>query len=189
LSFDLQRSLRRLKPQRRRIRLERRPEEALPFVSQAAATGPELLLDTCVYIDVLQQRLPEAVEALMTARLCNHSGVVLAELAHLFGRLDPRDRRTEGVLAAVAAAISAIPAHRLRAPSLNVLGEAGILAALAARLAGIGQGRERALLNDATIYLQAVEQGQIVLTRNLREFDCLEQLLPSRRVLFYRQVS
>jgi predicted nucleic acid-binding protein len=188
LSFDLQRSLRRLKPQREKVRIERRREEALPFVSQATATGPELLLDTCVYIDVLQRRAPEAVETLMRVRLCNHSGVALAELAHPFGRLDPRDPRTEGALAEIAAVISDIPAHRLRAPSLNVLGEAGILAALAARLAGIGHARERALLNDATIYLQAVEQGQVVLTRNLREFDCFDQLLPSRGVLFYHQV-
>jgi hypothetical protein len=84
--------------------------------------------------------------------------------------------------------IADMPGHRLTAPSRNVLGEAGILAGLAVRLAGIGSGREQALLNDATLYLQAVEQGQTVLTRNIREFDCFDQLLPSDRVLFYRQI-
>jgi predicted nucleic acid-binding protein len=189
LNFDLKRSLRRLKPQRRRARLDPRPDQALPFVSEAATGGgPELLLDTCVYIDVLQRRAPEPVKMLLGTRLCNHSGIVLAELTHLFGRLDPKDRRTERVLAEIAGVIADIPVHRLSMPSLNVLGEAGILAALAARLAGSGRGREQALLNDAAIYLQAIEQGCIVLTRNIREFDWFDQLLPTNRILLYRQV-
>jgi hypothetical protein len=32
-----------------------------------------------------------------------------------------------------------------------------------------------------------VEQGCTLLTRNVREFDWFEQLLPSDRVLFYRR--
>jgi hypothetical protein len=67
------------------------------------------------------------------------------------------------------------------------LGEAGILAGLAARLAGIEPRHEQALLNDAALYLQAIGHGQTVLTRNIREFDWFDQLLPSDRVLFYRQ--
>jgi predicted nucleic acid-binding protein len=43
------------------------------------------------------------------------------------------------------------------------------------------------LLNDASLYLQAMERGWIVLTRNLRDFDYLDQLLPAGRVLFYEQ--
>jgi predicted nucleic acid-binding protein len=156
-------------------------------VSERAAGGPQLLLDTCVYIDILQGRAPGRVKNLLAARLCNHSGVVLAELTHLFGRLDPRDGRTRTVLAELSGVILDMPAHRLNAPSLNALGEAGILAALASRLTGIEPGRDRALLNDATLYLQAIEQGQVVLTRNIREFDWFDQLLPSNRVLFYRE--
>jgi predicted nucleic acid-binding protein len=157
-------------------------------VSEQATGGPELLLDTCVYIDLLQRRAPEGIKTLLVTRLCNHSGVVLAELTHLFGRLDPRDHRTGRVLAEISGVISDMPAHRLSPPSLNVLGEAGILAALAMRLSGIGSERQQALLNDAIIYLQAVEQGQMVLTRNVREFDWFDQLLPSNRILFYRQI-
>jgi predicted nucleic acid-binding protein len=188
LSFDLKRSLRRLKPGRRTTRLIRRSDDALPFVPARAAGGLELLLDSCVYIDVLQRRAPKELKSLLAARLCYHSGIVLAELTHLFGRLDPRDDRTARVLAEISGVISAMPAHRLSAPSLRVLGEAGILAALAMRLAGIERGCEQALLNDATIYLQAVEQGQTVLTRNVREFDWFDQLLPGNRVLFYSRL-
>jgi predicted nucleic acid-binding protein len=145
------------------------------------------LLDTCVYIDVMKDRIPEAVTTLFATRLTNHSGVALAELTHLFGRLDPRDHRTERALSEIRGVISDIPAHRLTAPSLQAMGDAGILAGLASRLAGVESGREQALLNDALIYLQAVEQGQTVLTRNIREFDWFDQLFPSGRVLFYRQ--
>jgi hypothetical protein len=167
--------------------LVRRPDVALPFVADTVAAGAELLLDTCVYVDILQGRAPQVIKRLLTIRLCNHSGVALAELTHLFGRLDPRDQRTSQVLAEIDGVISDIPAHRLRAPSVKVLGEAGMLAGLAARLAKIEAGHQQALLNDAALYLQAVDQGQILLTRNIREFDWFDQLLPNHRVLFYRQ--
>jgi hypothetical protein len=188
LSFNLERSLRRLKPGRQTIPLGRRPDDALPFVPESATGGPELLLDTCVYIDILQRRAPETLKNLMAVRLCNHSGIALAELTHVFGRLDPADVRTRTALAEISGVISNMPEHRLTAPSTRTLGESGILAGLAARLAGVEYGHGQALLNDATLYLQAMEQGQMVLTRNIREFDWFDQLLPNNRVLFYRQV-
>jgi predicted nucleic acid-binding protein len=187
LSFDLGKALRRLKPARRTGRLTRRPDAALPFVPPRPTGGPELLLDTCVYIDVLQGRAPVAVRSLLTVRLCNHSGVALAELTHLFGRLDPRDARTAVVLRQIAGTIADMPQHRLSAPSARNLGEAGILAGLVARLANVGPHFGPALLNDAALYLQAAEQGQTLLTRNIREFDWFDQLLPGGRVFFYRQ--
>jgi len=103
----------------------------------------------------------------------------------VFGRLDPRDNRTGRVLAEIRGIISDMPAHRLSAPSLTALGTAGILAGAAARLSDIGSGREQALLNDAILYLQGVENGHTGLTRNIREFDYFDQLLPSDRVLLY----
>jgi hypothetical protein len=112
---------------------------------------------------------------------------LVAELTHLFGRLDPRDSRTERVLGEIAGVISDMPPHRLRPPSLKTLGEAGILAGLTARLANLEPGREQALLNNAALYLQAVESGQILLTRNICEFDWFDQLLPFDRLLFYRR--
>jgi predicted nucleic acid-binding protein len=154
-------------------------------VSEKATGGPELLLDTCVYIDILQRRASERLKNLLAARLCNHSGITVAELTHLFGRLDPRDARTGAVMAEISGMILDMPVHRLSAPSTNVLGEAGILAGLAARLAGVESGQP--LLNDAALYLQAIEQGQTLLTRNIREFDLLDQILPSNRMLFYHQ--
>jgi len=82
LSFDLKRSLRRLKPQQRSSHLNRRPDADLHFVSERVTGGPELLLDTCVYIDIVQGRASERRKNLLAAWLCNHSGIVLAELTH-----------------------------------------------------------------------------------------------------------
>jgi predicted nucleic acid-binding protein len=62
-----------------------------------------------------------------------------------------------------------------------------MLAGLVARLSGGDPAGAPALLNDASLYLQALERGWIVLTRNLRDFDYLDQLLPAGRVLFYEQ--
>jgi predicted nucleic acid-binding protein len=187
LNFELEHALRRLKPQRSVAGLKRRPNEALRFVPAEPSPGPELLLDTCVYIDVLQHRASEAVKGVLARRLCNHSGIALAELTHLFGRLNPRDSRTTNVLSKIESIILAIPVHRLRAPSAGVLGEAGILAGMTARFLEIATTRVQALLNDAILYLQAIEDGHTVLTRNIREFDCFDQLFPSDRVLFYER--
>ena len=188
MNFDLARSIRKFKPQGRVAALARRPENELPFASGKTTGSAELLLDTCVYIDNLQDRLPGAVDDLLATRLSNHSGVALSELTHLFGRLDPRDTRTDVALAKIRTAISTIPSHRLTSPSVQVLGEAGILAGLVARLTGIDSGRRQALLNDAVLFLQALEQGQTLLTRNIGEFDWFDQLLPAGRVLFYRVI-
>lgn len=186
MSFDLARALRRLKPERRHAKLTRRPDDALPFVANPPGPGPELLLDTSVYIDLLQGRTPDSVDRLLQLRVNNHSSVCLSELAHLFGRLDPSDRRTAGVLGEIRGVIADIPAHRLSAPSVRSSGEAGILAGLVARLGGTESQRAQATLNDALLYAQASEHGHVVLTRNIREFDFFDQIWPGERVLFYR---
>jgi predicted nucleic acid-binding protein len=186
LRFDLAAALRRIRPQRRSGALIRRDDGALPFVTARVAAGAELLLDTCVYIDVIQGRTPGAVDALLVMRICNHSSICLAELTHLFGRLDPARSETPTILKELSGVIEDdIPPHRLISPSARAQGEAGMLAGLAARLGGYS--KEQTLLNDAILYLQAIERGCVVLTRNLREFDLFDQLLPCDRVLFYRQ--
>jgi hypothetical protein len=44
-------------------------------------------------------------------------------------------------------------------------------------------------LNDALIYLQAAKFGHMVLTRNVGDFDVLNQLAPRGRVLLYRALG
>ena len=179
------RALRRIRPQRPVTGFRRRSVADLPTVQAPISAGPELLLDTCVYIDVLQGRSPEEVDGLLQARIVNHSTVCLAELTHLFGRLDPAHPGSAGVLREIRQVIEDIPAHRLSAPSADAMGQAGMLAGLVSRLSGDGVDQSR--LNDAALYLQASERGWIVLTRNVRDFEVFDQLLPTGRVLFYER--
>ena len=186
MNFDLATSLRRLKPQRRAPRLGRRADGALDFVPDVPEAGAELLLDTCVYIDVVQGRTPPRLDRLLGMRILNHSTIALAELTHLFGRLDPAHAATRPALARVSQAIDMIPPHRLSAPSPRAFAEAGMLAGLVARLSG--EAASPTLLMDALLMLHALESGRVLVTRNIKDFDRLQLLEPRSRVIFYRQV-
>lgn len=189
MRVDLARSLRRIKPGRFRGTLPRRDDAELEFVDDASAFGPPLLLDTCVYVDALEDSLPHAAETLLRTRTLMHLSVVLGELSHNFGRLDPAHPRTRGHLNALAGVIADIPPHRLEdSVSAGVLLEAGILSGLVFRLGGFQPGQEVAALNDATIYLHALARGYVVLIRNIRDFDRMSRIVPQGRVLFYRAV-
>jgi predicted nucleic acid-binding protein len=187
--FDLRRSLRRIKPHRFTQPIRRRDKADLPFVPAAPAPGPQLLLDTCVYIDVLKGNTPPEVDALLELRTSNHLAVCVAELTHGFGRLNPNHPGTDPVLRTIAQTVAAIPPHRLEAASADVVIEAGILAGLVFRLCGLQPGREVAALNDAILYLHAMANGQTVLTRNVWDFDVMNQILPDGRILFYERID
>jgi hypothetical protein len=151
--------------------------------------GLDLVLDTCVYIDVLQGKAPPAVDGLLCLRTLNHLAICLAELTHSFGRLDPAHPGTDAVLNKVELVVTTIPAHRLHNARDSVVAEAGILAGLVVRLCGLAAEQEGAALNDAILYLHALTTGQAVLTRNLRDFDIMNPILPEGRVLFYHPVG
>ena len=108
MTFDLRQSLRRIKPHKFTEPLRRRPREALQFTPDAPVPGKELLLDTCVYIDVLQGRTPIEVDELLQLRTLNHLSVCIAELTHAFGRLDPRHAATAATLRALTQTIDDI---------------------------------------------------------------------------------
>ncbi len=189
MRVDLARSLRRIKPERFRGVLLRRDAADLDFVDAAVSPGPPLLLDTCVYIDGLEGSLPPRVEFLLQTRTLMHLSVVLGELSHNFGRLNPAYPRTREHLDELARMIGDIPEHQVdEAISAGVLLEAGILSGLVFRLGGFQPGQEVSALNDATIYLHALERGYTVLTRNVRDFDFMNQVVPSGRILLYRAV-
>lgn len=187
MSFDLAASLRNLKPDKIQS-ISRRPDDQLDFVDEDTfLDGPPLLLDACVYIDVLQGAAPGYLRDLLNARHCNHSSVCLAEMVHPFGRLDPKHKKTKATLAAIMAVIAReIPPHRVAAPDADLWCDAGILAGLLFRARGYGKERQQACLNDALIYVQAAKSGQTVLTRNVSDFDLLNQMAPRGRILLYR---
>jgi predicted nucleic acid-binding protein len=184
LVFDRSASVRRIKPQRRASPLVHRADANLPYIRETSIAGRELLIDTCVYIDLLQGRMPGLVDRILQARIINHSTVALAELTHLFGALDPAHPGTAGALRQLGRTIDDIPPHRLSAPSDRACGEAGMLAGLVTRLTG--QRHAISLLNDAMLFLQAAEMGYDILTANVSDFDWFDQILPGTGVLFYR---
>lgn len=186
MAFDLHRALRQLRRQRAVPAPVRRDDRDLPFVEDTALVGPPLLLDTCVYLDVLQGRSPEVLDRLLQARLNHHSAVCLAELSHAFGRLDPAHPGIRAVLRQLSATIDDVPAHWVMTPDAETWGAAGILAGMLFRLGGFQAGQEKTCLHDALLHLQARKAGLMLVTRNLRDFDLLDQLLPGGRLLFYR---
>jgi predicted nucleic acid-binding protein len=184
LSFDLDASLRRLTPHKKAASLTRRDDCALIFIDDVDLVGPDLLIDTTVTIDVVQNRAPLKVDQLLAARTVHHSTVALSELTYLFGRLDPKHPNTAAAQKAMKKALDRIPDHRLTAPTQRISGEAGILSGMVARLTNRSQSN--ALLNDALLHCQAIAQGLVFLTGNISDFDLFDQVLPGR-IIVYRK--
>lgn len=182
-SFDAARRWARFAPT---ATLARRADDQLPFLREERIAGQALLLDTCVYIDQMQNRTPKILDALVEARQLNHSTVALQELMHTVGVLDPKDARTTGVIEAIRGQIRAIPSHRLMTPDADVLGRAALLAGSLCRVQGYAEDNKLRLLQDCVLFLQAQKHGLTVLTANIGDFDLLLQLIPSGRALFYR---
>lgn len=185
MSSEFKKSLRKLKPEKHRERLAYRDRSQLPYLSSFKPPFPRLLLDTTVYIDALQGRLPNPVEIALRAGNLWHSTVTEAEMAALAGMLDPSHRETQHVIAQIAASIELRPAHRILAPDREAWREAGILAGLLARLQQYSKNERRKALNDALIFLTAAKSGCVVLTRNVTDFDLLMQLDRKGHAIFY----
>ena len=183
-SSSFRRTLRRLKPSERRASLHYRHRSELPFIAKVSSVS-NLLLDTTVYIDEFQGKLPRDVElAIRSARLW-HSTVTESELSALAGLLSPDHPETPHAIDQVLNSIAQRPSHRIVNPDREVWRDAGILAGILARVQQYGKSDQRKSLNDALIFLSAAKAGLTVLTRNLSDFDLLLQLAPYGKVLFY----
>jgi predicted nucleic acid-binding protein len=186
LSSDFERTLGRLKPEKRPEQLKRRDEAELPFVGMSADKPRSLLYDTTVYVDMLQGRFPATDEAMLRATDAWHSTVAEAELASSCALLDPAHADTRDVVKEITAVIDRISLYRTIAPDRDIWRVAGILTGTIARLQGIAKTDRHRILNDALIFATARKFGHTVLTRNVVDFDFLHQLDQSGRVLFYR---
>lgn len=186
MSSEFQTTLRRLKPEKRRTQLKARPETDLPFLETATIRPRKLLYDTTVYIDILQNRFPQNGEPMLRAAEAWHSPVTEAELAAAIGLLDPAHPQTQEITEQISNVIDRRPTYRTIAPDPEVWREAGILSGLLARLQGYSTVQRRRALNDALLFATARKHGCTVLTRNVVDFDFLQQLDPSASVLFYK---
>ena len=187
--FDVNGSLRRLKPEKRTSHLARRADGDLSFVDPQTIAGQALLLDSTVYIHTLTGKTPTEVDQMLQVRTINHSSVVVGELTNRLGAHIPRDQREIDARGKLLEVINGIPSHRVLTPTVLNWGEAGILSGILARLGGYPAGRTQDDLNDALIFLQARASGLAVLTANVAHFDRLQQLLPDGGVLFYRATT
>jgi predicted nucleic acid-binding protein len=187
LSSEVQRLLRRLKSEKRLTVLETRNAEGLPFLNRAAKLPPKLLYDTTVYIDILQDRFPEEGEVALRAADAWHSTVTEAELVAPCGFLKPDHPATAAAIKAIIGIIERRPPHRTITPDREIWTEAGILSGILARLQNYGATDRRRIMNDALLFATARKHGLTVLTRNVADFDLLQQLEPSVSILFYHR--
>lgn len=185
MSSEFRATLRRLKPEKHHHPLKRRPELNFDFLS--GGSRPEkLLYDTTVYIDILQNRFPQDGEAMLRAAEAWHSPVTESELAATCGLLDPAHPGTRQVIEEITQIIERRPIYRTITPDSDIWREAGILSGTIARVQGLAKDQRRRILNDALLFASARKYGCAVLTRNVIDFDLLQQLDPSGRVLFYK---
>jgi predicted nucleic acid-binding protein len=186
LRSDFEKTLRRLKPEKHSNRLKPRAESELPFLGITADRPRSLIYDTTVYIDIIQGRFPAEGDVFLHAADAWHSTVAENELATTCALLEPTHAETKKVIREIAAIIDRISPYRSLAPDRETWHEAGILTGTIARLQGIAKGDRRRVLNDALIFTTARKYGHTVLTRNIADFDFLQQLDPAGRILLYR---
>jgi predicted nucleic acid-binding protein len=150
----------------------------------------KLLYDTTVYVDILRDQFPVTGQLMLRAVEAWHSPVTEAELISAVGLLEPQNPRTRSIINRIAAVIAATidqrPAQRTIVPDAVVWREASILCGILARLQSFDKVQRRRLMNDALLFVTARRHGCTLLTRNLSDFDLMQQLEPAGRVLFYR---
>jgi len=166
--------------------LRRRDDSALPFVDAGSLRGQPLLLDTFFYVDRMQGRAPFVLNDLMSARFVHHSTVAIQELMHTVGVLDPSDSRSARAVSAVGTQIKMMRRHRVCTPDADVLGRAALLSGTLCRLRGYDKDSKLRALQYCVLFLQALKEGFVLLTANTADYDILSQMVPSARMLFYR---
>jgi len=184
LSSDLLRLFRRLGLNSHTQVPHPRSKSQLDYLDRVVAI-PKLLYDSTVYIDLLQDRFPRSLDGLLKAADSWHSTVTEAELLATCGLLRPDHADTPKVIAKVRASIESRQEYRILSPDREVWAAAGILSAILSRLQQRSRTDRILLLNDALLLETARKHGLAVLTRNAKDFDLLQQLEPSARVLFY----
>ncbi len=184
--FDLDRTLRLVKPEKQTKRL--RVRTPVRFVADdivAAGIGP-VLLDTCVYIDNGHDRLPIGASRLMAPSGAVHLSTITAmELTYAFGRLDAASPDTSRNLAYLRDVLARVPPHRVVDATAADHALAGVLVGTLVRTQASSREQRRKLMLDCLIFVSARRRGLTVLTANVNDFDLLQQLVPDGKVAFY----
>lgn len=184
MGFDIDRTIRALKPEKRTAAPVPRPPADLVAASAAVARRP-VMLDTTVYVHAGKGMLPPHVATIIQQWPLLHCSVALGEVAHGIGRLDPSHPQTPKRRAYLESVLRQVPQHRVITPDDDIHVSAGILTGILARLLGLPSGGHRLRINDVLIFLTARKVGAAVLTANAGDFDLLQQLVPSAEVVYY----
>lgn len=125
------------------------------------------LLDTDVYIEYLEGRIPaEALRSVQARFVVRHSAVVLSELRR--GARTPAARRWVERLRKAAAA--------QWAPTASDWWDSGVIVQQLGDRAGWNTAKRRDFQNDALIALTARRHGATVVTRNRSDFGLLSSV-------------
>ncbi len=186
MKSDFDASLRRLGPARATAQIRRREDDDLPWIESQRPDRRRLLFDTTVYIDVGLGKFTEETQAAVRGFEIWHSTVAESELAYLCGRFDPKHPSTKQAVEEIAAVVRKWPPTRILNPDRAIWREAAMLTGILTRLQHATADDRGRTMNDALIFLSAVQHGCAVLSRNVRDFDLLTQLVPAGRAVFYR---
>ncbi|MFZ3584719.1 type II toxin-antitoxin system VapC family toxin [Loktanella sp. DJP18] len=126
------------------------------------------------------------MEDRVVARSIFHSSLAMSEICFPFGRLDPADTRTANALQVIEDLLSEIPDRHILTPSPQVKMRGAIMAGVMARVLGYNDAQRRKALMDGMLAAQAAQEGLLILTKNVADFDRLSQLEPKLKVAFYR---
>jgi predicted nucleic acid-binding protein len=189
-SFELDATLRKIKPEKRRRKLTRRADAHLTFVDRIDPGDGPFLLDTCVYLDGGKRQLPRDMGRLLVAPgQVFHSAVSVAELSSGLGRLDPVDPRTRRNLPFLRETLARIRDDRTLAPDAATYAACGVLVGTLARTQSLGDTERRRLLPDGLIFLTARKFGLRLLTANVHDFDLMHQIVSDAKIAYYRPVT
>src|SRR5258708_7156300 len=114
-----------------------------------------------------------------------HSPVTEAELAATCSLRDPAHSQTLEIIEQVAAVIDRRPSYPTITPDPEIWRESGMLSGTLAQTQGCGPEQRRRVMNDALLFVSDRKCG-CVFSRNVRDFDLLQQFDPSGKVMFYR---
>lgn len=168
-----------------RVSPARRKDDQLPFVGEGLLPEP-ILLDTTVYVDVLHDKLSQPLQREIARATPWHCSIVESEMAYLCGHLDPAHPGTSHVVRQIASVVDHWPENRVVSPDRAIWREAAILTGILARLHHARAEDRGRTMNDALIFLSALQHNCTVLSRNVRDFDLLMQLVPAGKAVFYR---
>lgn len=179
--------LRRIKPEKRTRPLLPRRGDDLPLLGRERLPTRKVLYDTTTYIDQLQDRFPSYGYAELRLAEVWHSTVTEAELLAPCGLLDPRHPGTAFVVAQIISSIERRRPERTIVPDRGIWIEAAVLSSTLARLQDYGKEQRWRTFLDALLFATARKSGLTLITRNVKDFDLLQQLEPSGRVMFYQR--